>query len=428
MGDFKDYNQVLDFLYTQLPMFQRVGGVAFRKDLTNTVKLCDFLKHPQHRFKSVHIAGTNGKGSSAHMIASILESAGYRTGLYTSPHLKDFTERVRLNGQPVAQAFVVDFVNRIQPMIGELSPSFFEITVALAFDFFAQEQVDIAVIEVGMGGRLDSTNVILPEVSLITNISMDHSQWLGDTLEKIASEKAGIIKEYIPAVISETQDEITSVFNVKAAECDAEIFYADDTYQAQWQNELLNIQEAGVDFLSVSLDLGGKYQEKNIPGVLKTIDVLNERGFDIEEEAIIAGLENVITTTGLKGRWQIMRESPKVICDVGHNEAGVQHILEQLEGLQYKQLYIIWGTVADKDVGKILSLLPESAYYYYCQPKMPRALQAGELAEKAMEKGLRGEIAEDVNMAVRLALERANSDDLIFVGGSTFVVAELEDL
>ncbi len=428
MNKFTRYQEVLDYLYAQLPMYQRVGGAAFRKDLRNTIELCKFLNFPQHRFKSIHVAGTNGKGSSSHMLASVLQSAGYRTGLYTSPHLKDFTERIGISGKPVTKEFVLDFVNRIHPMIDRLKPSFFEITVAMAFDFFARQHVDIAVVEVGMGGRLDSTNVILPEVSLITNISDDHKQWLGDTLEKIAGEKAGIIKPHIPVVISEQQEDIKHVFGHKAQSSGSRIYYAYEEYEANVTDDLVQVSKNGRMEFIFKPDLTGSYQLYNLPGVLKTLEVVAERGFRIENQHLKHGLENVVAQTGLKGRWQILRKKPMVICDVGHNLEGVRNILMQIQKTAYSQLHMVWGMVEDKESHKILSLLPKDANYYFCQAGIPRAKKAQQLREESAKYGLFGIVIEDVNTALAQAIDSASDQDLVFVGGSNFVVAEVNDL
>ena len=428
MTNFSTYQEVLEYLYTQLPMFQRVGGTAFRKDLVNTEALCDFLEHPQHRFKSIHVAGTNGKGSSSHMIASVLQEAGYKTGLYTSPHLKDFTERVKINGEPVAEHFVVSFINRILPVIETLSPSFFEITVALAFNYFAQQQVDIAIIEVGMGGRLDSTNVIQPELSLITNISEDHKQWLGDTLEKIAFEKAGIIKDHTPVVISEKQPEITHVFDQKATDLNASLSYASDEYSVSTQNDKWSVRLDQQIYLEIEPGLVGDYQCYNLPGVLKAIELVAKRGFRIEKKHIERGLEHVVSNTGIKGRWQVLGENPFMVCDVAHNVAGVKSIMDQVKKKLHGELHIIWGMVDDKEIDDILRLLPTTAYYYFCQAGIPRAKKARELQKEASHHQLQGTVIENVNLAIQEALSVAKTNDLIFIGGSNFIVAEIDSL
>jgi dihydrofolate synthase/folylpolyglutamate synthase len=422
------YQQVLDYLYQSLPMYQRVGAVAYKPDLKNTLALCSALDHPEQKFKSIHVAGTNGKGSSSHMIAAALQSAGYRVGLYTSPHLKDFTERIRMNGQPAPQHFIVDFVKRMKPVLEEIKPSFFETTVAMAFDYFAKEKVDIAVIEVGLGGRLDSTNVITPLVSLITNISWDHMELLGDTLPKIAAEKAGIIKPHLPVVISEHQSETDFVFVEKAKQMNTAIQFASDLY---------NIESLGDGKFSVTkndqkvigeLDLKGDYQRKNLAGVLAVIDQLRKEGFALSEENVWNGLKNTTTFTGLKGRWQKLNDRPLMVCDTGHNEAGIREVLHQISKQKYEKLFFVLGMVKDKDIDKVLKQLPSNAYYYFCQAKIPRALSALELKEKAAACGLSGEVVTDVNKAIAAAKSRASDNDMIFIGGSTFVVAEVNEL
>lgn len=424
------YQEALRFLYDNLPMFQRVGAAAIKKDLTNTLKLCRLLGNPERAFKSIHVAGTNGKGSTCHMLASVMQTAGYKTGLYTSPHLKEFTERIKVNGIDVSQDFVVDFVNRIRVAIDEIRPSFFEITVAMAFDYFAQEKVDVAVVEVGMGGRLDSTNVITPLVSVITNISYDHKELLGDTLPEIASEKAGIIKRGIPVVVSERQEEVQDVFLKKAASEQAEICFASDEYSVSFQraSKAIDILRSGQIMLrDVRLPLQGSYQQHNVPAVMKTIDVLR-RHFSIPEGAVRQGLNDVIRNTALKGRWQQLYTSPTVICDTGHNEGGIRQIVGQISEYTFDQLYIVLGMVKDKDLREVLSLLPKRANYYFCQASIPRAIDAAKLQEQAAEFGLCGEVIRDVNEAKRTAMSKAEKNDFIFIGGSTYVVAELDEL
>jgi dihydrofolate synthase/folylpolyglutamate synthase len=426
----RHYHEAVQYLYENLPMFQRVGAVAYKNDLTNTIKLCDALDNPQTKFKSIHVAGTNGKGSTSHMLASILQEAGYKTGLYTSPHLKEFTERIKINGQEVSENFVVDFVNKIQSLVREIQPSFFEITVAMAFDYFVQENIDVAVIEVGLGGRLDSTNVITPEVSVITNISWDHQDLLGDTLPKIAFEKAGIIKNQIPVVISEKQPEVEEVFIAKAKEQRAAIFFASEEYSVRTlSNGNLDLHRSGELFLkNVRFPLAGLYQHKNLPGVLKAIDVLKSRSIDTTLQQVKAGLENVIANTHFRGRWQKIGDNPLVICDTGHNKDGITQVVQQLNSMKFNKLHIVLGMVKDKDITEVLALLPKQADYYFCQAKIPRAMDAAHLAEKALAAGLQGRAIPDVNEAKRTALKNASSDDLIFIGGSTFVVAEIEEL
>ncbi len=427
---FSTYQQTLDYLYANLPMFQRIGAAAFKKDLTNTITLCNALGNPEKKFRSIHVAGTNGKGSSSHMLASILQEAGYKTGLYTSPHLKSFTERIRINGNEVSETYVVEFVNRVKPLIDEIQPSFFEITVAMAFDYFAAQQVDVAVVEVGLGGRLDSTNVITPIVSLITNIGWDHKDLLGDTLEKIAAEKAGIIKPSVPVVVSERQESgIEDVFISKAKSVGAPIMFASNTYAVKEVNGRKQIKSNGDVIVEVvDFPLGGIYQDKNLSGVAGVVDVLRGFGFKISKEALTLGLQNVISNTHLKGRWQKLRERPLVICDTGHNLDGIRQVTRQLETISYDRLHFVFGVVKDKAIDDILAILPAAATYYFCQAKLPRALDAYELAKKANAYGLQGYVIPDVNEAKHSALKNATENDLIFIGGSTFVVAEINEL
>jgi dihydrofolate synthase / folylpolyglutamate synthase len=422
------YQDTLDYLYQNLPIFQRVGAAAYKADLTNTIALCQALGNPQNKFKSIHVAGTNGKGSSSHMLAAILQTAGYKTGLYTSPHLKEFTERIKINGQEVGQEFVIDFVNRIKPEIERIKPSFFEITVAMAFDYFAQQKVDIAVIEVGLGGRLDSTNVITPIVSLITNISWDHKDLLGDTLPKIAFEKAGIIKSNVPVIISERQSEVQDVFITKAKETQSKILFADD----EWKVKISSGGKFSINHFTsrfeYELDLKGLYQQKNLAGVLATIGLLKENDFSISDIQLKKAFSEAASVTGLKGRWQKLGERPLMICDTGHNEGGVKEVVHQILSQKFDRLFIVWGSVNDKDISMILSLLPKKAYYFFCQAKIPRALPALELQEQAKKFGLDGITVEDVNDAIAKAKKLSTPDDFIFIGGSTFVVAEIDNL
>ena len=425
-----NYQQVIDYLYASLPVFQRVGASAYKQDLTNTLALCKTLGNPQSKFKSIHIAGTNGKGSSSHMVAAVLQSAGYKTGLYTSPHLKEFTERIKINGAEVDKEFVADFVNRMKSVLEQVQPSFFEATVAMAFDYFVQQKVDVAVIEVGLGGRLDSTNVITPEVSLITNISWDHMDLLGDTLQKIAGEKAGIIKPSVPAVISERQQEVEDVFVRKSLETKSTIYFASDGYgiKTLGDGRFQVLNKANGKENEYQLELTGDYQEKNLAGVLAVIDELRKKGFQISEQAISNGLKKTIQLTGLKGRWQKLNDRPLMICDTAHNEAGVKEVMLQIGKQKFNKLHVVWGIVKDKDPGKVMSLLPKEASYYFCQAKIPRAMPVSELAEKAKSFGLTGETIEDVNQAIAVAKKNASPEDMIFIGGSTFVVAEIENL
>lgn len=402
-----NYQQTLDYLFSQLPMFQRVGASAYKADLNNTIELCKLLHHPEKNFKSIHIAGTNGKGSTSHMLASILQEAGYKVGLYTSPHLKDFRERIKINGVMISEQEVVDFVIKHQSEFEQIKLSFFEWTVGLAFDYFSKKQVDIAVIETGLGGRLDSTNVITPLVSVITNIGKDHTQFLGETLAKIASEKAGIIKENIPIIIGETQQETQQVFIDKALEKSAKIFFADKIITTNYES-----------------DLKGIYQEKNKKTVLAAIQQLMINGFSIAEENIKNGLLNVVKNTGLLGRWQILSENPLTICDTGHNEAGIKEVLKQISLTKHNHLHFVFGAVNDKEIDSIISMLPKNATYYFCQAKIPRALDVNNLYTKAKEFELKGNPYDSVENAIKQAKANASVNDLVFVGGSTFVVAE----
>ncbi len=426
------YQETLDYLITSLPMFQRVGAAAFRTDLSNTLALCSHLGHPERKFKSIHVAGTNGKGSTSHCLAAVLQSAGYKTGLYTSPHLKSFTERIRIDGERIPESSVVQFVADNKELLDELQPSFFEMTVAMAFWYFAHQQVDIAVVEVGMGGRLDSTNVIGPELCLITNIGWDHVQFLGGSLEEIAGEKAGIIKDGVPVIISQTQPETSAVFEQKARERNAPIYFADQKIRIEklgsaGEQAVFSVQKLG-EKTEVSLGLLGDYQRYNLPGILEAVDQLRNLGWVISEESVKKGLTAVTALTGLKGRWQMLGEKPLIIADTGHNEAGMREIVAQLGTYSYEKLWLVIGMVQDKDISKILLLLPKDAAYVFCQADLPRALPADQLAEKAAEVGLAGQIIPDVNAALNFARKNAGPDDLIFVGGSTFVVAEIDDL
>ncbi|MDX5321806.1 MAG: bifunctional folylpolyglutamate synthase/dihydrofolate synthase, partial [Bacteroidota bacterium] len=424
----RSYSETLEYLYSRLPMFTRIGGAAFKKDLSNTLALCEVLHQPQNKFKSIHIAGTNGKGSSSHMLAAIFQKAGYKTGLYTSPHLRDFRERIRINGEMISEAEVIHFTHQLEWDIERIEPSFFELTVAMAFDHFARHRVDMAIIETGMGGRLDSTNVIQPELSLITNIGFDHMEFLGDTLPLIAGEKAGIIKANTPVVISKTQDETESVFRRKAKELNAPISFADQVWKPlEWHREpehqtFRYIRESEAEALVLRLDLMGTYQASNLPGVLETWYQLKET-YSLSRNALQEGLASVQRLTGLMGRWQTLGQSPKIICDTGHNEDGIKEILSMLEKEVFSQLHLVIGMVRDKEIGKILKLLPVSAKYYFTQANIPRALPVEELMEQAKTFGLQGNPYHKVSEALEAAKQSASADDLIFIGGSTFVVA-----
>jgi dihydrofolate synthase/folylpolyglutamate synthase len=435
-----NYPETLAWLYAQLPMYQRVGAAGFKKGLGNTLALAEALGHPETRFKSVHVAGTNGKGSSSHMLAAVLQSAGYKVGLYTSPHLREFTERIRVNGQELAPDYLVQWVARHQGLFAEVQPSFFEMCVALAFDYFAAEQVDVAVVEVGLGGRLDSTNIITPLASLITNISYDHQAMLGNTLPEIAGEKAGIIKPGRPVVVSQTQPEVAAVFEAKARQEGSPLLFADARYEARPVEaapaeaarpgrQLLNVFREGQPYLAgVELGLLGDYQRLNLPGVLASLDELRAQGFRIPESAVRRGLREVTRLTGLRGRWSIIGQHPLVVADTGHNEAGLRLVLAQLARVPHRQLHMVIGTVNDKDVAKVLALLPRAATYYFCQADIPRALPAGELAALAAAAGLTGRAYGPVPVAVAAARAAAGPADVVFIGGSTFVVAEVAEL
>jgi dihydrofolate synthase/folylpolyglutamate synthase len=432
------YPETLVWLYAQLPMYQRVGAAGFKKGLGNTEALAAALGHPETRFRSVHVAGTNGKGSSSHLLAAVLQSAGYKVGLYTSPHLREFTERIRVNGQELAPAYLVQWVAAHQGLFAEVQPSFFEMCVALAFDYFAAEQVDVAVVEVGLGGRLDSTNIITPLVSLITNISYDHQAMLGDTLPEIAGEKAGIIKPGRPVVVSQTQPEVAAVFEAKARQQASPLLFADTRYVARpagpapasaEASQLLAVERDGQPYLAnVALGLLGDYQRLNLPGVLAVLDELRTQGFDIPEGAVRQGLREVTRLTGLRGRWSIIGQRPLVVADTGHNEAGLRLVLAQLARVPHRHLHLVIGTVNDKDVTKVLALLPRAGTYYFCQADIPRALPAGELAALATAQGLTGQAYGPVPAAGAAARAAAGPDDVVFIGGSTFVVAEVAEL
>jgi len=425
------YLQTLDYLYNKLPMFNRLGAAAIKEDIHNTVLMCERLGNPQQKFKTIHVAGTNGKGSTSHMLAAILQKAGYKTGLYTSPHLKDFRERIRVNGEMMPESFVVDFTAQSKDMIEEISPSFFEVTVAMAFSFFADENVDVAIIEVGLGGRLDSTNIITPELSVITNISFDHTDLLGNTLEKIAYEKAGIIKPGIPVVVGEKQEETAAVFLDKAKETSSALLFANTELHAvesHREGRLLvtTVYQKEIPlFKELKLDLTGTYQLKNVLTVIQSILTLRKTGFNISDEAVREGLQNTAGITGLQGRWQTLGEHPLIIADTGHNIAGITEVLENIAATPHAHLHIVIGMLKDKDVNSVLQLLPSSASYYFCQPALLRAMPVQELAEKAKNHGLNGEVFETVSSALSAAKLSANPEDLIFVGGSTFVVAEV---
>lgn len=427
-----DYNQTIDYLFSRLPMFSRIGAAAYKKDLTNIKILCEALGNPQEKYKIIHVAGTNGKGSVCHSLAAILQTSGYKTGLHTSPHLNDFRERIKVNGHVCSEDFVIAFTKKINPLVEQIEPSFFEISVAMAFQYFAEENVDVAVIETGLGGRLDSTNIVSPILSVITNIGLDHTNMLGNTLAEIAFEKAGIIKPDIPVVIGEIHPETKPLFEKAAAERNTKIsfaqhhFYTDECKYAD--NKLLvKVMDIKNDTVEkYMLDLPGIYQVKNLITVLDAINHLQKQGFNISRKNVYEALLHVKKLTGLHGRWEKIKENPAVIIDVAHNEDGMKQLIDQLELCIYKTLHVITGMVKDKDIDKVLSLMPKNATYYFTQANIPRALPAQELAAKALTKGLCGEIFSDVNTALQYALTKAATDDMILICGSVFLAGEVK--
>ena len=422
-----NYQETLTYLYTSAPLFQQVGKDAYKEGLENTYALDEYFGHPHRKFHTIHVAGTNGKGSCSHTLAAILQSAGYRIGLYTSPHLVDFRERIRINGIPVPQEFVIDFVEKHRAFFEPLHPSFFELTTAMAFLYFAQQQVDVAVIEVGLGGRLDCTNIIQPDLCVITNISFDHTQFLGNTLEKIASEKAGIIKPHTPVVIGETTPETKPVFLKKAISVNAPIVFAEEEKrlrQADWDENGNHIYQTA-DYADLKGELGGLCQEKNTNTLLSAIHQLKQAGYRFTESDVRNGFAQVCELTGLKGRWQRLASQPTVICDTGHNVGGIQYIVKQLSYQHYQRLHIVIGMVNDKDINGVLTLLPTDAAYYFTQASVKRALPAEEMKKQASVHGLQGNAYPTVKEALQAALAQADKEDFIFVGGSSFIVADL---
>ena len=403
-----NYSETTQWLFSQLPLYQNVGKSAYKADLSQTLKLAKQLNHPEHQFKSIHVGGTNGKGSTAHMLASVLQEAGYKVGLYTSPHLKDYRERIRINGAMISENFVVDFVATHKSFFESNSLSFFEMSVGMAFAYFADEQVDIAVVEVGLGGRLDSTNILNPEVSVITNIGLDHTQFLGTTLEAIAGEKAGIIKPNTPIVIGETQLETEVVFRTKATKEQAPIYFADQRIET-----------------TPPTSLKGAYQIHNVRTVLQTIEILHSGSFTIPTKAMQQGLLKVTENTGLRGRWEVLGSFPTIICDTAHNREGLRLVFKQLLAEKFQRLHVVVGMVNDKDIPSLLELFPKEAQYYFCKPNVPRGLEASQLAQIFTEHGFEGSIHPSVKDALKAAKQSASHDDLIYVGGSTFVVAEI---
>lgn len=426
-----NYPETLEWMFDKLPMYQRIGAAAYKADLNNTIQLLELLGNPHNNFKSVHVAGTNGKGSVSHMLASVFQEAGYKTGLYTSPHLRDFRERIRINGEMIPEENVTHFIDTYKDKFEQMELSFFEMTVGMAFDYFSKEKVDIAIVEVGMGGRLDSTNLITPELSVITNIDFDHTKFLGDTRAKIAYEKAGVIKSGIPVVIGETHPETAQVFIDKAKESNSPICFADQFFDCDkihiesqteqrfdvWKNSELYLE-------ALEIPLMGNYQQKNLTTVMCALDILRQN-FDLSADDIRAGISKVIRNTHLMGRWQILNKDPLTIADTGHNTAGITEVVRQLAEMSYGKLHFVLGMVNDKDIDKALQILPRGAEYYFCKADIPRGLDANILAEKAFEMGLRGQVFESVSQAYRSAVNNARFDDVVFVGGSNFTVAEV---
>lgn len=424
------YQETLHYLFSQLPMYQRVGAAAYKADLGNIIALCEALEHPEKRFKSIHIAGTNGKGSVSHMLASVLQCAGYRTGLHTSPHMKDFRERAKINGEMISKKEVIEFVECNKKLFNKIQPSFFEMSVALAFDYFAKKKVDVAIIETGLGGRLDSTNIIQPMLSVITNISFDHMYLLGNTLKKIAKEKAGIIKKNIPVVVGEFNKQTSDVFLAKAEIARSFMLFADKEWGIKNVREIkgkkvMDVSHKGrLRYKNLICDLIGSYQEKNILTVMASIEMLRELGFNITKHAIYYGMRDIVKNTLFSGRWQILSKKPLTIADCGHNEAGIKEVVNRLKEIKYNQLHMVLGVVSDKDIDGILALLPVEATYYFTKARLPRAMNERELQEKAKKFGLRGSCYLSVKGAITAAKKKAERNDMIFIGGSTFVVAE----
>jgi dihydrofolate synthase / folylpolyglutamate synthase len=428
------YKQTLEFFYSQLPMFHRVGAAAYKSNLDNTIAICKLLGNPERNFKSIHIAGTNGKGSTSHMLASILMESGLKTGLFTSPHLKDFRERITVNGKKIPQKKVIYFTSKNKERFTEIMPSFFEMTFGLATWWFAHERVDIAVIETGMGGRLDSTNVIIPELSIITNIGFDHMQFLGSTIEAIAMEKAGIIKNHIPVVIGESQPESLPVFNEFARKMSTRLFVADQNFSIHHASlthhrvpllKLSVLRQGKLFIKNLSSPLSANYQLKNILTVIQAVEILRQRNFNIEENHLKSGIRRVVVNTGFKGRWQTISLKPLTIADIGHNADGIREVVEQLKTVRHDKLHFVLGVVNDKDVESMLKLLPSDACYYFCKADIPRGLDADTLASKAKSMGLKGKVYPSVKQALETARHATGANDLVFVGGSAFVVAEV---
>ncbi len=420
------YNETLDYLYSQMPEYQRIGSLAYKPGLDNSLALDKLFGNPHNKFKTIHVGGTNGKGSTSHLLAAILQQSGYKTGLYTSPHLIDFRERIRINGKMIEKEFVVEFVKKYKDDFEPIMPSFFELSMEMAFLYFAEQNVEVAVIEVGLGGRLDSTNIISPELSIITNIGHDHEKFLGNTLPEIASEKAGIIKHATPVVIGEVDDSaVKNVFMEKAKKEDAPIVFAEtffDYFRAEKKDNRWTYNTKEYPNLKGSLE--GLAQKKNARTVLTAVSILKEIGYTIPEKAVYEGFENVVSLTGLNGRWQLLQNNPKIVCDTGHNSHGIKYITEQLKKEAYQQLHIVFGMVDDKDIEAVLSLLPQKATYYFTKPSIERGLSEIKLAELAKRHNLHGKTFGNVQKAIESAKENADENDFIFIGGSSFVVAE----
>jgi len=402
------YQDTVKWMFSQLPMYQKIGNKAYKVDLSNTHLLAKHLKNPEAKFKTIHVAGTNGKGSTSHMLASILQDAGYKVGLYTSPHLKDYRERIKINGKEISKQFIIQFIKRNKTFLETNALSFFEMTVGLAFEYFAKQQVDIAIIEVGLGGRLDSTNIITPEVSVITNIGLDHTQFLGNTLEAIAKEKGGIIKHNVPVVIGETHIKTKEIFKTLAKNNQSDIFFADQLSAHNYKS-----------------DLKGDYQKNNIQTVVQTVNQIIKKGFKVSNQNIKNGLGNVVKNTGLLGRWQILQSNPKVICDTAHNFEGLNFTINQLKKENFENLHIVFGVVNDKDLSSISTILPKNAKYYFCKPNIPRGMSEKKLKSILLQSNLVGESYSSVNEAYKSALSTAKAEDIIYIGGSTFTVAEI---
>ena len=438
------YKETIDWLFSQLPFFQREGKAAYKANLDNTLKLDEFFNHPHKKYITIHVAGTNGKGSVSHNIASILQEAGYKVGLYTSPHLKTFRERIKINGEMISEEYVTNFISKNRKYFSQIAPSFFEMTVAMAFKYFADQKIDIAVIEVGLGGRLDSTNIIKPKVSVITNIALDHTNLLGTTLPAIAKEKAGIIKEGIPAIVGIRDKNYDFIFTNKAKECNTSLVFASDKWHCNYlgdglykvKNKLKNLEiedfkssESISNIDKLHSELMGMYQRKNIPTILSTIEILQTKGVHITTQNVYDGIAKVVTNTGLMGRWQKLSDTPLTICDTGHNVDGITEVVAQLKKYKaedkYNKLHIVIGMVNDKDITHVLKLLPKDAIYYFCKASIPRALNEHEFAEKANKEGLLGKTFPTVKAAYNAAKSEATPQDMIYIGGSTFIVAEV---